>query len=59
MPLTAWWRWKRSCHWHIAGRTAVVVAGVVNVLLSLAGGHSRHCDRRRRRPQQGGGGERR
>ena len=33
----------------------MVVAGVVNVLLSLAGGHSCRCDRRRRRPQQGGG----
>ena len=38
----------------VPGCTVVVVAGVVNIIMSLAGGHSRHCDCRRR-PQQGGG----
>jgi len=56
---TAWWRWKRTCHRCVAGCTVVVVAGVVNVIMSLAGGHSHHCDCRHCRPQQGGGGDHR
>jgi len=44
----------RECVIGVPGCTVVVVTGVVNIIMSLAGGHSHHCDCCHC-PQQGGG----